>query len=1154
MNNRFPNPRNKFGLACGLVGLAGLTALTIAAVIVYLNYYRDLPAQSAPEPAPALGPAVSIQSPAPGAQAVKGDSFTIQAQAHDAAGVVRLDLWVDDTLVLSQYAPDAAGMNPLSLSYPMIAVEKGTYALLARAFNTRGEFGESAVHYLTVVEPTVSAPAQEYAQYVVQPGDTLENIAQRLGVSVDDILKANPGLSAGQQLQPGQILVIPMPRQPPVAAAPGPNGVQPVSVGPGGVQPGGGQPAGGQAGAAPNPPPPASQPSLTIKGHGVVTSPVYYGQACTNEPQATEVVATIEPPGAVKAAVVKYQYAGKAGSSPVLAVLMAGSGGSNFIASINAGGEAAQYLGTDDGLAVVWVEVTDASGKTSISPSVTLFVKYCPGGGLPPNLPGILPQFQPGAPQQNPGSASLDPSLFPAPGIQVFNPPGASDVTAPQNVQASADPARCEIKLTWTDAQNETSYRIDRYDFGQPNPKDVSKRSANQTSYTDVLPQPGRYGYRVSAVREAGGQFSQAPSALVWVDLASSDKCKPLAEFKRVHFVPVFFQPVNASYTQAFVQVTIGDLPTIRVPRGERIPFTVGDLENQRLGFSAPAPEQVYSKPGASLYVQVHGDGSAANQPPVDLGQFAASHTFADLTAPNARDMKWVGEANGFKLAYRIWLEDWLWDEKAADPSLPAPTNLKLNNQDPSRRVLTWDYDAASKNRIDGFIVFREYTCQGGDVKIQHPQTVGKASQRAEIVPANEPTGCACAFTVSAFGGGGYSVPSAPHQESCTTAAPVDAVFVTFESLRTYPGLIPNASSAASDIHLSVNEFGRKSNAVVIENDRAYRLDAIALNGLVNNNVVSALIGPGQSPSLSVSYSLPGLCQGGGVLKKSGNDWAGPNGNQYSMASTNGKCELVFSLKNVPAQAGAPAAPVAPNQPAPAPAGFGPGCPGNEGCTITFVNQTGFDIVRLDITRKSNGVIENPIVNSGLVIPANGGSLVIKEFFDENYTCQASYGNWPQGAQSPAVTGNGPVSAVFPGMAKVVYLHDPNTQNPDARLLRSLLGRSLPWKLGAACWPMGMCQIELKFSDQGTFEYSEHPDPFSLPVFVTTGRYSMVSHNPNLSLFLVRLVSGNSNAVTFPHDAVFEYSSAMLGIKGVISQRFGTLTFCSGACPQWVQP
>lgn len=220
-----------------------LLTLLLAALACSLPFLGTAPSA----PLTTAGPAVTIHQPAPSAQAAVGDYIIFIARANDPLGVIRLDLWVDDALVLSQTSPDAAGMNPLSLSYPLVATKTGSYALVARAYNSQGEMGASVVHYVTVVEPAASVPAQEYAQYIVQEGDTLENIATRLGVSVDDILRANPGISNGQ-LVPGQAIIIPMPKQPPVAAALGTNGVQPVNVS--GSQPGG-QP-GGQPGNLPN--------------------------------------------------------------------------------------------------------------------------------------------------------------------------------------------------------------------------------------------------------------------------------------------------------------------------------------------------------------------------------------------------------------------------------------------------------------------------------------------------------------------------------------------------------------------------------------------------------------------------------------------------------------------------------------------------------------------------------------------------------------------------------------------------------------------------------------------------------------------------------------------------------------------------------------
>lgn len=55
--------------------------------------------------------------------------------------------------------------------------------------------------------------------YVVQQGDTLAIIARRFGVTVEDILKVNPGLVSQPYIYPGQIIRIPVPGEVPVPRA-----------------------------------------------------------------------------------------------------------------------------------------------------------------------------------------------------------------------------------------------------------------------------------------------------------------------------------------------------------------------------------------------------------------------------------------------------------------------------------------------------------------------------------------------------------------------------------------------------------------------------------------------------------------------------------------------------------------------------------------------------------------------------------------------------------------------------------------------------------------------------------------------------------------------------------------------------------------------
>lgn len=240
-----------------------MVVLLIAALACSLPGWTRSSAPSASEAEETRnGPSVMIQTPMPGAHVTVGESFDFLASARDESGVVRLDLWIDGAAVLSQASPDANGLTTLSLMYPLVATQSGTYALIVHAYNSQGELRDSAIHYVTAVE--ASASTQEYSRYIVQAGDTLESIAQKLGVGVDDLLKVNPSIKNGQ-VAPGQVVLIPIGVQPPVqAAVPAPGGgAQPLGqpVNPPGGQAGGGQP-GNPPGGQPAGNPPGGQPGI----------------------------------------------------------------------------------------------------------------------------------------------------------------------------------------------------------------------------------------------------------------------------------------------------------------------------------------------------------------------------------------------------------------------------------------------------------------------------------------------------------------------------------------------------------------------------------------------------------------------------------------------------------------------------------------------------------------------------------------------------------------------------------------------------------------------------------------------------------------------------------------------------------------------------
>ncbi len=538
---------------CIIFGALGVFALgAIITAGAYFYFFGNLPWQGGA--ATLSGPAVSIQEPANGTEVKTGASFPISAYADDENGVVRLDLWVDDTVVLRQESPEAGGLTPLTLNYPLAAVKPGTYALMARAYNGLGELGESAIHYVTVADSNVST--QDYAQYVVQEGDTLENIASRLGVSVDSIRQANPQLGAGP-VQPGQVIIVPVPpKNPAQAAVPPQAGAQPVNQ----------QQQNVQKQKAPDPSNPSKQ--ISVKTASVSPSPVYYGQKCTTEASVVNVTAKIEPANTVSKVNLTYSYINKAGTKtkkPEVAMQLSAG---EYKGSVDVKKDAETLFGQDGGKVEVLVEAHDKDGKVSISSLYTVTVNLCPAQGgavqIPPNQggvqwqgPGIAPahidKFAPGAiSQAGPGLDQVDPSLFPDHRISVL-PPDFGSVKSPTELNAISTEG-CKITLTWKDnATDETAYEVFRVDPGKPRFNRIAQLPPGSQQYDDRTSTTGKFGYYVLATRTLGGKASVGDSKIAYADVKKGTNCNVAAGPKRLFFQPVEFKPKDGAITKGYL-------------------------------------------------------------------------------------------------------------------------------------------------------------------------------------------------------------------------------------------------------------------------------------------------------------------------------------------------------------------------------------------------------------------------------------------------------------------------------------------------------------------------------------------------------------------------------------------------------------------------
>lgn len=176
----------------------------------------------------AAGPIIFIQQPSAGQTLSVAESFDLLVTAFDENGVTRIDLFVNETLLISQTAPDENGLPTLTLTHPMIPTQAGDYTLMARAYNRFGEASDLAVLRVSAVKAVTSASVP--SQYIAQEGDTTESIAQKTGTSPTAINNLNPGLQNGQPT-PGQSVLVPPAAKPPAqAAVPAPGGnVQPAN-------------------------------------------------------------------------------------------------------------------------------------------------------------------------------------------------------------------------------------------------------------------------------------------------------------------------------------------------------------------------------------------------------------------------------------------------------------------------------------------------------------------------------------------------------------------------------------------------------------------------------------------------------------------------------------------------------------------------------------------------------------------------------------------------------------------------------------------------------------------------------------------------------------------------------------------------------------
>ena len=142
-------------------------------------------------------PGIVLLTPAQGSTYVVGEEVAVQSTASDAVSVVRIDLYVDNSLVAQDAPPVAQGQAQFQVIQKWTANSAGPHTLTVRAYNASGSTADAGV--------VVNVNAGTVAKVVTSDATTLANVPPVATEPSVDVLPFH----ATQTLSPGPTTCIP---------------------------------------------------------------------------------------------------------------------------------------------------------------------------------------------------------------------------------------------------------------------------------------------------------------------------------------------------------------------------------------------------------------------------------------------------------------------------------------------------------------------------------------------------------------------------------------------------------------------------------------------------------------------------------------------------------------------------------------------------------------------------------------------------------------------------------------------------------------------------------------------------------------------------------------------------------------------------------
>ncbi|MEW5961420.1 MAG: fibronectin type III domain-containing protein, partial [Chloroflexota bacterium] len=391
--------------------------------------------------------------------------------------------------------------------------------------------------------------------------------------------------------------------------------------------------------------------------------------------------------------------------------------------------------------------------------------------------------------------------------------------------------------------------------------------------------------------------LSTSRSAPVYVEVKPGAACiQDPKGFKYIYFQPLEITTTNAAVLNMGLWYSINDSPARRIPSLGGHYFYPGKVSVEREVL--PLPASLFLNPDQPLTIKMWAVGETrasfyGNDPRPDLGEVRIAHKIADLLQHKSAYQANNGQ---FSIKYNLWIADVQWTGQGTSDRIPPPKNLKLSGEYDTFRWLTWEW-SGDKNSIDGYILYRSYSCPGMDTQIYAPQMIPASEKEAKIILKSEPMGCAYRYQVSAYGRAGESAPS--NALTGNTEAAYTVVAVTFKELKILK--MPYGPGGVQ-LKLYANQHRRLSDIYWVD-EASYALNAWNLDGRRPNNGLGLALA--QKESLTLSFSVSGVDSQGYVAQDSICKWDGsvpPVGSwsqsklTYTVTSPNGNCELTIEL------------------------------------------------------------------------------------------------------------------------------------------------------------------------------------------------------------------------------------------------------------------